>query len=97
CGAHTRVLIPRDRYDEIVALAATAAEPLTVGDPKDPKTLVGPLVAERQRDRVEGYIASALADGARIAAGGKRPDGLPKGWYVEPTILADVDNTMKVA
>ena len=97
CGAHTRVLVPRARYEEVVDAAAAAASALTVGDPHDPATMVGPLVAERQRDRVEGYIAGAVADGARIAAGGGRPPHLPVGWYVEPTILADVHNAMRVA
>ncbi|MCX4092588.1 aldehyde dehydrogenase [Nocardia sp. alder85J] len=97
CGAHTRVLIPRARYAEAVEYAAAAADSVVVGDPHDPATLVGPLVAERQRDRVESYVASALADGARIAAGGRRPEHLPRGWYYAPTIVADADNTMRVA
>ncbi|GAA2734245.1 hypothetical protein GCM10010439_56160 [Actinocorallia aurantiaca] len=59
--------------------------------------MVGPLVAERQRTRVEGYIALAREAGARVAAGGGRPAHLPRGWYVEPTVLADVDNSMRVA
>jgi len=97
CGAHTRVLIPRALYAEAVDIAASAAGAITVGDPHDPSTIVGPLVAERQRTRVEGYIQGAIADGARVAAGGTRPPHLPKGWYVSPTILADVDNGMRVA
>ena len=97
CGAHTRVLLPRSRYAEAVDAAAAAASAVPVGDPHDPSTLVGPLVAERQRDRVEGYIALAVTAGARVAAGGVRPAHLRKGWYVEPTILADVDNSMRVA
>jgi acyl-CoA reductase-like NAD-dependent aldehyde dehydrogenase len=97
CGAHTRVLIPRSRYEEAVAAAAAAAEAITVGDPHDPATSVGPLVAERQRERVEGYIALGRDAGARVATGGGRPAHLPKGWYVQPTILADVDNSMRVA
>ncbi len=68
-----------------------------MGDPHDPSTVVGPLVAERQRDRVEGYLALADEAGARVAAGGGRPAHLDKGWYVAPTILADVDNSMRVA
>jgi len=97
CGAHTRVLVPRSRYVEAVEMAASAASAITVGDPHDPSTIVGPLVAERQRTRVEGYIALAVDEGARIAAGGTRPSHLPKGWYVSPTILADVHNGMRVA
>jgi acyl-CoA reductase-like NAD-dependent aldehyde dehydrogenase len=97
CGAHTRVLVPRSRYEEAVEVAAAAAAAVPVGDPHDPATIVGPLVAQRQRDRVEGYISLAVDGGARIAAGGGRPAHLPKGWYVEPTILADVDNSMRVA
>ncbi|GAA3204688.1 aldehyde dehydrogenase [Actinocorallia longicatena] len=97
CGAHTRVLLPRRRYAEAVEIAAATAASIPVGDPHDPATVVGPLVAERQRTRVEGYIALATGAGARIAAGGGRPADLPRGWYVEPTILADVDNGMRVA
>jgi acyl-CoA reductase-like NAD-dependent aldehyde dehydrogenase len=97
CGAHTRILVSRDRYEDVVERAATIAEAIPYGDPFDPKTVVGPLVAERQRDRVEGYIAGAVANGARVAAGGVRPSHLPTGWYVPPTILADVDNAMRVA
>jgi aldehyde dehydrogenase (NAD+) len=97
CGAHTRVLIPRALYAEAVEAAASAANAITVGDPHDPLTIVGPLVAERQRVRVEGYIKGAIEDGAKVAAGGTRPSHLPKGWYVAPTILADVDNAMTVA
>ncbi|HEX5945614.1 MAG TPA: aldehyde dehydrogenase [Acidimicrobiales bacterium] len=97
CGAHTRILVARSRYDEAVEAAVAAADAIPYGDPFDPKTVVGPLVAERQRDRVEGFIASALADGARAVAGGVRPAHLPRGWYVPPTILAGVDNGMRVA
>jgi acyl-CoA reductase-like NAD-dependent aldehyde dehydrogenase len=97
CGAHTRVLVPRSRYAEAVEAAAAAAAAVPVGDPHDPATVVGPLVAERQRDRVEGYLALAAAAGARVAAGGVRPAHLARGWYVAPTILADVDNAMRVA
>jgi aldehyde dehydrogenase (NAD+) len=97
CGALTRVLVPRSRYAEAVDAAAAAASAVPVGDPHDPQVLVGPLVAERQRDRVEGYIALATGAGARVAAGGGRPAHLERGWYVAPTILADVDNSMRVA
>jgi acyl-CoA reductase-like NAD-dependent aldehyde dehydrogenase len=97
CGAHTRILVGRGRYAEAIEAAGAAADGIPYGDPFDPKTVVGPLVAERQRARVEGYIASAVDEGARIVAGGTRPAHLPRGWYVPPTILADVHNGMGVA
>jgi len=97
CGAQTRVLVARAQYSAAVEAAAADAARVAVGDPHDPATLVGPLVAERQRDRVEGYIKLALDAGARVAAGGGRPADLPRGWYVDATILADVDNSMRVA
>jgi acyl-CoA reductase-like NAD-dependent aldehyde dehydrogenase len=97
CGAHTRVLLPRSRYDEAVAIAAEAAAKISVGDPHDPAIIVGPLVAERQRERVLGYIELAREAGAKVVAGGGRPAYLPQGWYVEPTVIADVDNSMRVA
>lgn len=97
CGAHTRVLVSRARYADAVEAAGDVAARIPYGDPFDPATVVGPLVAERQRDRVEGLIASALGDGARIVTGGTRPAHLRKGWYVPPTILADVHNGMRVA
>jgi aldehyde dehydrogenase (NAD+) len=97
CGAHTRALVPRSRYAEALDAAGAAAAAVPYGDPHDPATVVGPLVAERQRARVEGYIRSAVDDGARVVTGGERPAHLPKGWYVPPTILGDVDNGMRVA
>ncbi len=97
CGAHTRVLVPRSRYAEALDAAAAAASAVPYGDPHDPAVVVGPLVAERQRDRVEGYIRLATDAGARVVSGGARPAHLPTGWYVPPTILGDVDNTMRVA
>ncbi|WP_018637262.1 aldehyde dehydrogenase [Parafrankia elaeagni] len=97
CGAHTRVLVARSRYREALEIAGPTADAVPVGDPHDPSIVVGPLVAERQRTRVEGYIQGAVSDGARVVAGGGRPAHLPKGWYVAPTVLADVDNGMRVA
>jgi aldehyde dehydrogenase (NAD+) len=97
CAAQTRILASRTRYREIVDALVGAVEALKVGDPMDPETGCGPLVAERQRTRVEGYIASGTEQGAKIATGGGRPSGLAKGWYVEPTVFTDVDNSMRIA
>ena len=87
----------RKRYAEVVDALGTAVGELTVGDPLDDATQIGPLVAERQRTRVEGYIDAGKAAGARVVTGGGRPADLPRGWYVEPTVFADVDNSMKIA
>jgi aldehyde dehydrogenase (NAD+) len=97
CYAGTRILAPRSRYDEVVDTFAAFASSLPVGDALDPGTLIGPLVSERQRDRVEGYIAKGSSDGARLVAGGGRPAGLDRGWFVQPTVFADVDNKSTIA
>jgi acyl-CoA reductase-like NAD-dependent aldehyde dehydrogenase len=97
CAMQSRVLVHRSRYDEAVDLAAAATADVITGDPHDPESLVGPLIAERQRARVEGYIQLAVEAGAAVACGGGRPAHLPKGWYVQPTVLARVDNGMRVA
>lgn len=97
CGAQTRILAPRARYGEIVDALAAHVRGLQVGDPMDPATDIGPLVSRRQRERVEGYIEAGKRDGARAVAGGGRPVGLKRGWFVEPTVFADVENSMKIA
>ncbi|MEV6975258.1 aldehyde dehydrogenase family protein [Kitasatospora sp. NPDC093806] len=98
CNAWTRLLVHRDRYEEAVELAAKAAEKYAPGDPTDPQTRLGPLVSDRQRERVRGHIAGALAQGARLVAGGaEAPDGLATGFYVRPTVLADVTGDMAIA
>ena len=97
CIAQTRILAPRDRYQEVVEAVVEKVSAMKVGDPLDAATEVGPLVAERQRDRVEGYIKIGQEEGAKIAIGGGRPDGIDKGWFVEPTVFVDVDNGMRIA
>ncbi|CAL9313624.1 aldehyde dehydrogenase [Streptomyces sp. SudanB182_2057] len=97
CVAQTRILLPRSRYDEFADAFARAAGALKVGDPLDPATQVGPLVAERQRRRTLDYIRAGQEEGAKILAGGGRPAGPERGWYVEPTLFGDVDNTMRIA
>ena len=86
CFLTSRVLAPHGRYDEVVDVIAALAESIKVGDSLDPATQVGPLVSRRQRDRVEGYIAKGLAEGARLVVGGGRPARLDTGWFVEPTV-----------
>jgi betaine-aldehyde dehydrogenase len=81
----------------VIDALVEAMRGVTVGDPMDMATMCGPLVAARQRERVEGYIRIGRDEGARIACGGGRPAGLTKGWYVEPTVFADVDNRMRIA
>ena len=97
CVAQTRILAPRSRYDEVVDAIAEAVRGTSVGDPSDPSVIVGPLVAERQRERVLGYIEKGNAEGAKLAVGGGRPAAQPTGWFVEPTLFVDVDNSMTIA
>jgi len=97
CFLGTRVLAPRSRYDEIVDVVTGLASSLKVGDALDPATQIGPMVSGRQRDRVESYIANGLADGARITTGGGRPKDRDRGFFVSPTVFADVDNNHTIA
>ncbi|MGP0032604.1 MAG: aldehyde dehydrogenase [Acidimicrobiales bacterium] len=97
CIAQTRILAPRARYDEVVDAVVSGVGALVVGDPLDPATEVGPVVAERQRARIEGYLDSGREEGATVAIGGGRPSGFDKGWYVEPTVFTQVDNKMRIA
>lgn len=90
CWLNSRVLAPRSRYEYVVDAFGGLFSGATVGDPFDPTTQVGPLVNARQRDRVEGYIAQGLAEGARLVTGGARPMGMKRGFYVQPTVFADV-------
>ncbi|TVS85091.1 aldehyde dehydrogenase [Mycobacterium helveticum] len=97
CYLSTRVLVPRSRYAEIVDVFSGFVGGLNVGDALDPDTQIGPMVSAGHRQRVEGYIAQGRAGGARVTVGGGRPAQLEKGWFVEPTVLADVDNASVVA
>ncbi len=97
CIAQTRVLASRARYREVVDALTEEVNRQKTGDPMDPETFCGPMIAERQRARVEEYIASGRAQGARITTGGGRPKDLPRGWFVEPTVFADVTSGMKIA
>lgn len=97
CVAQTRILAPRSRYDETAERLAAAASALVVGDPLDPATQVGPLVARRQQQRSLDYIALGQQEGAKVLTGGGRPQAQPTGWYVEPTLFGDVSNSMRIA
>jgi acyl-CoA reductase-like NAD-dependent aldehyde dehydrogenase len=97
CSSLTRVVVNRNRHDEMVEALSAAFAKVQVGDPFEDATGMGPLVAERQRDRVEGYIAKGVAEGATLATGGKRPEHLDRGWYVEPTVFGNVDNASTIA
>ncbi|MEV6786158.1 aldehyde dehydrogenase [Streptomyces sp. NPDC051098] len=97
CVAQTRILAPRSRYDEIAEALTAAAAALVVGDPLDPATQVGPLVARRQQQRSLDYIRIGQEEGAKILTGGGRPAAQEKGWYVEPTLFGGVDNSMRIA
>ncbi len=98
CVAQTRIVAPRSRYGEVVDAIGEMVSGLTVGDPLEMTTEVGPLVAERQQERVEKYIALGQEEGAKVVAGGSgRPEGTEKGWYVRPTVFAEVDNRMRIA
>lgn len=97
CIGLTRVLAPRRLYAEVVDRLAERAKAYVLGDPRDESTTMGPLVSQRQRERVLGLIEGARADGARVVTGGKRPKDQPHGWFVEPTVLADVENSAQIA
>lgn len=96
CISTNRVLVPDAHHDAIVEQLVEFVASLKVGDPHDADTVIGPLVAERQRTRVESYIEIGKQEGARIVLGGGRPQDR-MGWYVEPTIFIDVDNKMRIA
>lgn len=97
CAATSRILVSRRRHDEVVDRMIEAASAIKVGDPFDEATELGPLVAERQRARVEEHIRIGRSEGARIAVGGGRPAHLPRGWYIEPTVFVEVDNGSRLA
>jgi aldehyde dehydrogenase (NAD+) len=98
CNAPTRMLVPASKLAEVEAIAKNVAETVVVGDPSSEKTALGPVVSKIQFDRVEGYIAKGIAEGAKVVIGGTgRPDGLTKGYYVKPTIFSNVRNDMTIA
>jgi 5-carboxymethyl-2-hydroxymuconic-semialdehyde dehydrogenase len=96
CTAGSRLLVERPLYGQIVDAIAARAENVRVGDPFDPSTELGPLITREHHERVLGYVESAVDEGAKIVAGGRRPPGLDRGNYLEATVIADVDESMRV-
>jgi len=97
CALPTRIVAERSVYDEVVEGLTKFLRKIKVGDPTDPKVGMGPLIRGVQRERVERYVAAGTAEGARLACGGGRPADLAQGFFFEPTLFADVDNSMSVA
>lgn len=98
CVAPTRMLVPRERYEEAVTIAAAAANAVVVGDPADPATRMGPISNRGQYEKVQRMIGIGIEEGARVVAGGPgRPEGLERGFYTRPTVFADVRNDMAIA
>ncbi len=98
CAAGTRLLVPKSRLDEIKRRIREAMRALIVGDPADPKTAIGPMVSQKQYERVQSYIRKGIEEGAEVLAGGEgHPEGLEAGYFVKPTVFANVKNDMTIA
>lgn len=97
CAMPTRMLLPRSRYDEGLEIVTQAFRDLKYGDPTDFDNIQGPQINRAQRDKILGMIEAGKAEGARVTTGGGRPEHLEKGWFIEPTVFADVDNSMSIA
>jgi aldehyde dehydrogenase (NAD+)/betaine-aldehyde dehydrogenase len=96
CGSPTRILVEESRYEEFCELSRKVYPQITIGDPRDPKTIVGPVITSAQRDRIEAGVARAVDSGAKIIAGGGRP-AMKKGWFVNPALVGGLDNKAKLA
>jgi aldehyde dehydrogenase (NAD+) len=97
CAMATRLLVPKSSYDEAVDLVKAGFEGVTYGDPTDPANLQGPQVSKKQQERVLDYIEKGRNEGAQVVTGGGAPAHLDKGYFVEPTVFADVENSMTIA
>lgn len=98
CAVPSRLLLPRSRYEEGLAIITSIFEGIVPGDPQDPNTLCGPVISSKQRDRVVGYIRKGIDQGARLLVGGpETPEGREKGFWVKPSLFADVDSSMTIA
>ncbi|MGE0879360.1 MAG: aldehyde dehydrogenase family protein [Acidimicrobiia bacterium] len=97
CVIQTRMLVPRSRYAEASEILKALYANVPYGDPQRPDVMMGPVISEKQRNRILGYIQKGVDEGATLAVGGKIPAQHPKGWFVEPTLFLDVDNSMTIA
>jgi len=98
CNAPSRMLVPQERYEEAVAIAAEVAEKTVAGDPADEGTHIGPVISDAQYNKIQGLIGKGIEEGANVAAGGPgKPEGLETGYYVRPTVFRDVNNDMTIA
>src|SRR6266849_3452267 len=98
CAAGTRLLVPKSRLDEIKRRIRDAMRAFTVGDPADPKTAIGPMVSQKQYERIQSYIRKGIEEGAEVLAGGEgRPEGFEAGYFVKPTVFVNVKNDMTIA
>jgi len=97
CSSLTRIVVTRERHDDMVDALSDAFSRVRVGSAFDPRAEMGPLAMQRQRDRVEGYIAKGVEEGATLASGGHRPRRLSRGWFIEPTVFGNVDNRSTIA
>jgi len=98
CNAPSRMLVPAERYEEAVAIAAATARKTVVGDPQAEGTHIGPVISESQYNKIQGLIEAGIAEGAHVVAGGPgKPEGLETGYYVKPTVFRDVHNDMTIA
>jgi aldehyde dehydrogenase (NAD+) len=97
CSSLTRIVVTRDRHDDLVEALSDSFSHVKVGSAFDSDSNMGPLAMQRQRDRVEGYIAKGIDEGATLASGGHRPGNLDRGWFIEPTVFGDVDNSSTIA
>ena len=97
CAITSRLLVPEARLDEAVQLVSATMAGVPYGDPADPGTMMGPLISEAQRERVEGYVRGAVDGGATVVTGGKRPEHLPAGYFYEPTLVIGADPGSRIA
>jgi acyl-CoA reductase-like NAD-dependent aldehyde dehydrogenase len=97
CATLSRAIVPKKRHDQLAEAIAEEMKQVRIGDPYDPETQMGPVAMKRQLERIEGYIAKGVAEGAKLVQGGQRPSHMNRGFYIEPTLFTHVDNTSAIA